>query len=138
MTTKEFLQQPLDIEAQINADLLEIQRIRSLAEKTTSTISCDPVSNGRSGGRVEEYAILLVGLMGRVEDAHTELGRVRNEVQSKIELLSKPEEQTVLWFRYLDNMKWSDICADMWCSRTQANNIHDRAIINLGEILQNS
>lgn len=136
MTTKGFLQQPLDIEAQINADLLEMERIRSLAEKTTSTISCDPVSNGTSGGRIEGCVELLGELEKKVMENRDSLLAARWHVYRAILNQKIPREREILIMRYLDYAKWAKICDCSGYSRTTANRIHDQGVAHVGEYLK--
>lgn len=128
MTAKEYLQRAMDIERQIDADILEAYKLRSLAEKCTTVFPTDRVKGGAQSNRLENAAIKLAELEDRIIEDVERLVKVKDETRQLIEQLEKPEERMVLQLRYLCGKRWVDIAHDMSYEWAQTHRIHARAL----------
>ena len=67
-------------------------------------------SGGRDGSsKVEREVIKKMELEEKLGDMYVEENRLREEIEKLIELMEKPNEQTVIEMRYLDGLKWQVI-----------------------------
>lgn len=131
MTAKEFLQQAIDLERQIDADMLEACRVRSIAEKVTATFTADRVTGGQPGRRIEDAAIRLSEIESDIIADIESLVDVKRRIRTAIDCLDRPEEKTVLRLRYLCGKKWEEICVQMNYSWKHIHRIHRNALKNM-------
>lgn len=68
-----------------------------------------PGGSGDSGGRQERTHITIEELRQKLGDLNREESRYREEIEEMVELMEKPDEQTVTEMRYLDKVGWSFI-----------------------------
>lgn len=68
-----------------------------------------PGGSGDSGGRQERTHITIEELRQKLGDLNEEENRYREEIEEMVELMEKPDEQTVTEMRYLDKVGWSFI-----------------------------
>lgn len=72
-------------------------------------------SGGRDGSsKVEREVIKKMELEEKLGDMYTEENRLREEIEKLIELMEKPNEQTVVEMRYLDGLKWQVISVALY------------------------
>lgn len=70
---------------------------------------------GRDGSsKTERDYIRKEELEAKLADMYAEENRRREEIEGLIELMEKPDEQTVIEMHYLDNAKWWPICAALY------------------------
>lgn len=127
MTVKEYLQQIRDIDKQIDIDMQEAARLRSLAEQTGQIISPDLVRP--TGSRNMEDAVAeLVDLERRVIDNIHKMVCIKDEIKGVIDTLSSSDERHVLSYRYINGMKWEEMAVRLSYSWRQMHRIHSRAL----------
>ena len=68
-----------------------------------------PGGSGDSGGRQERTYITIEELRQKLGDLNEEENCYREEIEEMVELMEKPDEQTVTEMRYLDKVGWSVI-----------------------------
>jgi len=72
-------------------------------------------SGSRDGSsKTERDVIRKEELEGKLRDMYAEENRLREEIEGLIELMRKPNEQTVIEMHYLDNAKWWPICEALY------------------------
>lgn len=72
-------------------------------------------SGGQSGSSKQERAVIRKEeLEEKLADMYAEENRRREEIEGLIELMEKPDEQTVIEMHYLDSAKWWPICAALY------------------------
>ena len=94
------------------------KRLESL-ELTMGAPSIPNYSGMPGGGRdnsskQERAYIKIEELREKLTDMYAEENRRREEIEDLIELMEKPDEQTVIEMHYLDNAKWWPICAALF------------------------
>lgn len=78
----------------------------SMGAPSTTNYSGMP-SGGRDGSsKTERDVIKKAELEEKLSDMYAEENRMREEIEGLIELMDKPDEQTVIEMHYLDNAKW--------------------------------
>ena len=131
MTAKEYLNQARHLDALINCRLREIDYWRDL-------------SSGISGSRLEPrydpnrpteapFARCIEkidGIQRGVEEKVAQLIALRDEINSRIDMLENREEQLVLRYRYLDSCTWEEIGRMMNASERTVFRIHGSALAN--------
>lgn len=136
MTAKEYLQQVNDLDRQINIDMQEACRLRSIAEKITATYAPDKVQSSGSASRMEDATLKLLALEDSIIDSIHAKVKKQNEVKAAISLVRDARQREVLEHRYLLGKKWEQICVDMHYEWRQAHHHHSRALKEVEAIIE--
>lgn len=114
---------------EIKALLGEYKKIQKRIDNTEKRIECLDLSMGapsgpnysgmpRGGGdgssKTERDVIKKAELEEKLGDMYAEENRRREEIEGLIELMEKPDEQTVIEMHYIDGAKWWPICAALY------------------------
>lgn len=114
---------------EIKALLEAYTKLQKRIDNTEKRIECLEITMGApstpsysgmpSGGRgnsskVERDLIKKEELEEKLGDLYAEENRRREEIESMIERMEKPDEQTVIEMHYIDGAKWWPICAALY------------------------
>lgn len=128
MTTKEYLSQAYRIGQRINSKLEQVQSLRELAVKATSTLS-DTYSSGNSNKQKMEVVIVkIIDLENEIDEEIDRLVDLKKDIVSLIKRVKNPEYQTLLELRYLNFKTWEQIASEMHYSIQHTFRIHDKAL----------
>lgn len=86
----------------------------SVGAPATPSYSGMPGGGGERSSEQERYAIKKEEIQEKLENMYAEENRRREEIEGLIELMEKPNEQTVIEMHYLDNIKWRVISVAIW------------------------
>lgn len=81
---------------------------------STPSYSGMPGGGGERSSEQERYAIKKEEIQEKLDNMYAEENRRREEIEALIELMEKPNEQTVIEMHYLDNIKWRLISVAIW------------------------
>ena len=118
-----------------------------LSKATPST----PNYSGMGGGsrdtssKQERNYIKYEELMEKLEDMNAEENRRREEIETMVDLMENPNEQTVIEMHYLDGAKWWPICVSLYGEEPDYDEnekrylkrtfkIHGSALVSLAKI----
>lgn len=90
-----YMKQCRRIKKEMVAKYNSLYELRSLAEKTTSTLTGMPSAHGAES-KVEHYAIRLVEMQMDIEECVDELSKVQQKTLHMIELASDPLARAIL------------------------------------------
>ena len=107
-----------------------LNRWKNHASEISVQISKDPVIPTSEKQQMEKAIVTIVDLERAIEKDISELAKLELEIQKEINLLEDDLQKTVLELRYLNFMKWDDICAELNYSSRQIFNIHKSAILS--------
>ena len=130
MTAKEYLQQYLDADREIQAKVDQIARLRDLATRTTSK---------PAGGRVQSSAEnKLERIISKIADMESEvdgeierLADKRRVVQTAIDAVQNATQRSVLERRYINGEPWSRICTALFGKRDDFPDRYDSYLRNV-------
>lgn len=128
MNTVEYLSQAYHIDVRIESKLEQLQSLKSLAEKATTTFGSEPVSGTRDVHRREEIICKIVDLQSEIDHDIDRLVDLKRELRETIEAIPNVDHRTVLELRYLNFRKWEEIAVAMRYRLRNVHYIHDRAI----------
>ena len=128
MTTKQFLSQAYRIDQRINSKLEQVQSLRELATKATSTLSGTPPSGSRNVHRMEDVIAKMLDLESEINGDIDVLLETKKHVAEVIKRVKEPEYQTVLEMRYLCYQPWENISNTLAYSPQHTFRIHNKAI----------
>ena len=133
---KTYLNQARLLDQQINAKLERIVRLRSLAEKITSTISGEAVSHSPNPTSLQDQIIRLVEAEDDLNADIDRLVALKQEIAGVLKLLNDADVQLVLELRYLCFQPWSGIANTLGYHVRTVQRIHNRALMAVDEILK--
>jgi DNA-directed RNA polymerase specialized sigma subunit len=136
MTAKEYLSQAWTIDKRIEANLEEIQRLRTLAERITGTYRVTRSSSLDQRGRLERAITDIDELVSNIGADVNDLVSVKHDIRDTIRQVDRHEEQTLLQLRYLNGMKWEEIAVEMGYSWQWTHKIHKKALDSVKEAIK--
>ena len=137
MTAKEYLRQLKYLDNRINAKLLEREQIRTIAEKTTVSLS-EKVQTSSSGTQMDDVVVRLVELEELINKDIDKLVELREEVGNKINRISNDKYKIVLSMYYLSNKTFEDVAELTNMSFRWVHELHGRALKEFEKILHSS
>lgn len=130
MTAKEYLNQARHLDALINSRLREIDCWRDLSS-SISGMKFDGMPH--SPNRPTEAPFVrcmekIDEIQRNVEEKVAHLIRLRDEINTRIDMLESCEEQTLLRYRYIDGFTWEEIARMLNVSLRTVHRIHGSAL----------
>ena len=118
MTAKDFLSQAHSIDKRINSKLEQVESLRNLAEKATSTLSDIPPSGSRNLHRIEDIITKIVDLENEINTDIDCLVDLKREIVTAIKRVGNSDLQMLLELRYLCFKTWEEISVTLnWSIR---------------------
>lgn len=126
MSIKHYLKQTHNIDKEIETLLESAERLRSQAERTTSSI-------GGVGGDHDPHSRELI--MAKLVDTEAQINErvdalvdAKREILSNIEKIEDSNSRLFLTLFYIEGRPYWDICEKMHYSYRHLTNIHNKAI----------
>ena len=118
------------------SDLLdERERLRSLVEKVTPSLSHAPV-HGCNSDKMAGSIANIVELEKYIERKSSELLRARMEAERLIDRLQDERHRAVLKSYYFSRRTWEECCVSTNYSWRQVHNIHGEALKAIKECIE--
>lgn len=132
MTAKEYLNQARHLDALINCRLREIDYWRDLSSSVSGTrFDGMPHSPNRPTEAPFVRCLEKIDEIQRsVEEKVAYLVRLKEEINTAIDMLENRDEQLVLRYRYLDDCTWEEISRMLNVSLRTVYRIHGSALQN--------
>lgn len=117
------------------SDLLdERERLRSLAEKITPSLSFAPV-HGANTDKMAPVVANLIEVERYIEKRSKELLQARMEAEKLIDSLSDERHRAVLKSYYFSRRSWEECCVAVGYEWAQIHRIHSRALYELRKMI---
>ena len=117
------------------SDLLdERDRLRSLAEKITPSLSFAPVY-GANTDKMAPVVANLIEVERYIEKRSKELLRARMEAEQIIDRLPDERHRAVLKSYYFSRRSWEECCVAVGYEWAQIHRIHSRALYELRKMI---
>lgn len=127
MTAKEYLQQYLDADREINAKLEEISRLRAMATATTQTLSADRVQSSPEN-KIERICGKIADMEAEVDTEIDRLIEIKKRVKTAIRVVPDASQRAVLERRYILGERWEEIAVDLHYTYRHVTRLHGRAL----------
>ena len=128
MTAKQYLRQLRRLDLTINAKLVQLDELRSLALKITP--SPDPAGGGRKTSKDR-----ICGVVAKIVDLEREIDRkidrlvsLKKEAMERIDGLDDDNLRLVLAHRYINGRTWCEVAYELGCTPQWAHKLHARAL----------
>ena len=117
------------------SDLLdERERLRSLAEKITPSLSFAPVY-GANTDKMAPVVANLIEVERYIEKRSKELLRARMEAEQLIDRLADERHRAVLKSYYFSRRSWEECCVAVGYEWAQIHRVHSRALYELRKMI---
>ena len=127
MTIKEYLSQAYRIDQRIDSKLEQVQSLRDLAAKATSTLS-DTYSGNSNKQKMEGVIVKIIDLENEIKEEIDRLVCLKRKIVSMIKQVKNPEYQTLLERRYLCFKTWEQIAVEMNYDLSWLHRLHKKAL----------
>ena len=136
MTAKEYLRQLKYLDNRINAKLLEREQIRTIAEKTTVSLS-EKVQTSFEN-KMDDVVVRLVELEELINEDIDKPVHLKEEAGDKINRISNDKYKIVLSMYYLSNKTFEEVAELTEMSFRWVHKLHGRALKEFEKILYSS
>ena len=133
MSNKELLNQAYHLDLRIESKLQQVESLRSLATKATTTYTAEPVSGTRDVHKREDIICKIVDLEAEINADIDQLIELKRKLREMIEAVPNVSYRTILELRYLNFRTWEEIAVAMGYTLRNLRYMRDKAIDSLGE-----
>jgi RNA polymerase sigma factor (sigma-70 family) len=131
MTAKEYLNQARHLDALINCRLREIDYWKDLSSSVSGSNFAPHYNPNRPTEAPFVRCLEKIDLIQRdVEEKVTYLVRLKEEINTAIDMLESRDEQLLLRYRYIDDFTWEEIARMLNVSLRTVHRIHGSALQN--------
>lgn len=134
-STQEYLEQLGILDCQIKSANAEAQKLRSLADKTTTSFSFNKSHSGETNDRMADVVAKLIDLSEEVRCKIIDMIKLKRRISAQIERVQDQESRVLLRLRYVYCLTMEKVAADMFYSRQWIYILHDRAIQNFEKVI---
>lgn len=131
MTKKEYLVQARGLDRLISSKLEQVDSLRDLAEKCTSTLTGMPGNPSRSLSTVADTVAKIVDLQMEIMHDINDLVDMKRDIIRCVNNIGNAEFQTLLELRYLCFKTWEEIAVEMKYNIRHIYRLHDDALNTL-------
>ena len=135
MTAKEYLNRAWNVDQRINSKLYQLDSLKDMATKATSTLGTEPVSGPRNVQRMADTIDNIVALENEINDDIDRLVDLKRDVIKTISKVQDTNCLTLLELRYLSFKSWDDIAAEMNYTSRWVHIMHSKALAAVEKIL---
>lgn len=129
MTARDYLFQAHRLDAMINADLREIDKLRELSTSISMSNEGERVQTTKSGLAPHvEIVEKIVDMEREVSDEIDLLVDLKREIRQAINTVKNDDERMVLYLRYLHNYTTPDIADEMYASDRTVRRWHQNGL----------
>ena len=132
MTAKEYLGQAYRVDLRIRCKMEQVQSLRELAVKASSTLSDMPKGSGYTSKA--DIVAKIVDYENEINKEIRKLVKLKEDVTDAINSIPNAEQRTLLELRYLMFNKWEEIAIAMGYGIDNVYKIHKRALKNISKI----
>lgn len=133
---KEFLMQIKLCEIHITNKLEDLDKLKSMIFKITTTLKQDVVSSSGSQDKLGDAIAKIVDLEEEINQAIDEFIDKKREISSIIDKVTNAEQLQVLHKRYLEHKQWENIAVEMNIALRTVYNIHGSALQAVERIMK--
>lgn len=135
MNAKEYLSQAMSLDKMIDNKLEQLESLKRLSMKVTSTIQQDKVSGGNHVKSTMENAIVkVIALRDEINDDIDRLVDLKKEILETIHNVTDLNYQLLLEMRYINGKTWDDVALALNYNSRSVFKIHGRALKEIEQI----
>jgi len=128
MSAKDYLSQVWRINKVVALKLEQVNELRALAEKASTTLSLTPPSGTPNPHRMEDIIVKMVDLQAEAQIDVDNLLTLKKNITAAIKAVSNPDYRTLLELRYLLYTPWNAIAKIMHYNKNYIFELHTAAL----------
>jgi len=136
MTAKEYLNQAYRVDQRVNSKLHQLESLKDMATKATSTLGTEPVSGTRNVHRLADTIDNIIALENEINDDIDHLVDLKHDVMKTLSQVHDTNCLMLLELRYLSFKSWDDIAAEMHYGSRWVHILHSKALSAVEKILE--
>ena len=136
MTAKEYLNQAYRVDQRVNSKLHQLESLKDMATKATSTLGTEPVSGTRNVHRLADTIDNIIALENEINDDIDHLVDLKRDVMKTLSQVHDTNCLMLLELRYLSFKSWEDIAAEMHYGSRWVHILHSKALSAVEKILE--
>ena len=129
MNAKEYLSQAIWLDRMIDSKLEQLEMLKSLAMKVTSSFTKEKISGGNiEKSKMESTMVKVIDLEHEINADIDRLVNLKKDIQDTINKMDDINQQLLLELRYLSGNGWDEIAASMGYDPRTVYRIHGKAL----------
>jgi DNA-directed RNA polymerase specialized sigma subunit len=129
MNAKEYLSQAIWLDQMIDSKLEQLETLKSLAMKVTSSFTKEKISGGNiEKSKMESTMVKVIDLEHEINADIDRLVNLKKDIQDTINKMDDINQQLLLELRYLSGKGWDEIAASMGYDPRTVYRIHGKAL----------
>ncbi|MBR0365232.1 MAG: DUF1492 domain-containing protein [Clostridia bacterium] len=124
MTAKEYLEQLIVLDKEINSKQQRLITLRDIVVNTTPTYEEESVQHSRKRNPLEDIMAKIVDLDREIDDDIDRLVDLKAEVWEQLDKLPDARLKRILWLKYAERKTWNYIATDVDITRRHAIRLH--------------
>ena len=129
MNAKEYLSQAVWLDRMIDSKLEQLEMLKSLAMKVTSSFTKEKISGGNiEKSKMESTMVKVIDLEHEINVDIDRLVDLKKDIQDTINKMNDINQQLLLELRYLSGKGWDEIAASMGYDPRTVYRIHGKAL----------
>ena len=130
---KRLLQQVRLFDIHINSKLEELDKLKALTLKITTTIKPDVVSSSGNLDKIGDAVAKIVDLQTEINHAVDKFVDRKKYVSDIIEQIQDPDHVAILYKRYFNYERWEQIAYEMGWGIRHTTRVHGYALMAFAE-----
>ncbi len=129
MNAKEYLSQALWLDQMILSKLEQLETLKSLSMKVTSSFTKEKICGGNiEKSKMESTMVKVIDLENEINADIDRLVDLKKDIQDTINMMDDINQQLLLELRYLSGKGWDEIAASMGYDPRTVYRIHGKAL----------
>lgn len=129
MNAKEYLSQAVWLDRMIDSKLEQLEMLKSLAMKVTSSFTKEKISGGNiEKSKMESTMVKVIDLEHEINADIDRLVNLKKDIQDTINKMDDINPQLLLELRYFSGKGWDEIAASMGYDPRTVYRIHGKAL----------
>lgn len=129
MNAKEYLSQAIWLDQMIDSKLEQLETLKSLAMKVTSSFTKEKICGGNiEKSKMESTIVKVIDLENEINADIDRLVDLKKDIQDTINMMDDINQQLLLELRYLSGKGWDEIAASMGYDPRTVYRIHGKAL----------
>lgn len=135
MTAKEYLEQLIVLDKEINRKQQRLITLRDIVLNTTPAYEEEAVQHSRKRNPLENIMAKIVDLDREIDEDIDRLVDLKAEVWEQLDKLSDERLKRILWLKYAERKTWNYIADDVNITRRHAIRLHKVGVEAFKKIL---
>ena len=136
MKAIDYLEQIEKIDAKIETKMEELERLQTLAEKTTASLGGERVQASGNQQKLEDCVIKILQVQSEINASIDRFVDYKKEAMELIDRACDADCIRLLYKRYFSYMKWEEIAVDMnYTYQWISGGLHQRALAQVQKAL---